>query len=132
MVSFDLAATCEAPGQEVFKLLWDPARFPEWWAGMDRVEADHAGQVTRYMAEWPDFAYPTKVAGRGSGVVISCLLSDIVHDWSLAPHGSGCEVRVHVEIPDAEAKRLDAQRAEVGASLARLVSLAETETAAIG
>lgn len=130
MVGFDLAAPCAASGQDVFKLLWDPARFPDWWAGMARVEANEAGEVTRYMAEWPDFAYPTRVAGQRSGVVISCLLSDIVHQWSLAPHGAGCEVRVHVEIPDAEAGRLDAQRAEVGASLARLVRLAEAEAAA--
>ena len=61
-----------------------------------------------------------------TGVVrISCLLSDIVHEWTLAPHPEGCTVAVRVELPEAEAGRIDAQRAEVGGSLAGLVALAE-------
>lgn len=124
--SFEEQEVCRAPAEEVFKLLWDPARFPDWWAGMERVVADATGEVTRYMSAWPDFAYPTRVAAGGDGCVrISCLLSDIEHEWSIAPHPDGCVVAVRVVLPETEAERLDAQRAEVGTSLARLVALAE-------
>ena len=128
MPAFEEREVCRARAEEVFKLLWDPTRFPEWWAGMDRVESDNAGEVTRYMSAWPDFAYPTRVAAAGDGcVTISCLLSDIVHEWSLAPHPGGCVVSVRVALPETEAERLDAQRAEVSTSLARLVALAEEQ-----
>jgi uncharacterized protein YndB with AHSA1/START domain len=131
MPGFEERAVCRAPAVEVFKLLHDPGRFPDWWTGMDRVEGDAGdGQVTRYMSEWPDFAYPTRVARSDDGAVtISCLVSDIVHEWRLEPHERGCAVRVRVELPEDEAHRLDAQRAEVGGSLARLVALAEAEAA---
>jgi len=126
---FALEATCRAPAIEVFKILHDPSRFPEWWSGMDRVEAGGDGSVTRYMREWPDFAYPTSITrSREDGTVrISCLVSDIVQEWLLAPHPDGCSVRVRVVLPDGEAHRVGAQRAEVGDSLAGLVDLAERE-----
>ena len=129
MNGFALEATCRAPAIEVFKILHDPSRFPEWWSGMDRVEAGGDGSVTRYMSEWPDFAYPTSVTrSREDGTVrISCLVSDIVQEWLLAPDPAGCSVRVRVELPEGEAHRLGAQRAEIGDSLAALVGLAERE-----
>ncbi len=128
-VSFHLQGRCRARAEEVFKLLWDPARFPDWWAGMDRVEDGPDGTVTRYMEQWPDFAYPTDVATHrnGAGVTISCLLSDIRHEWSLAPDPAGCIVAAHVELPDDEAGRLDGLRAETEASLTRLIALAERD-----
>ena len=127
MPGFEERATCRAAAEEVWKLIHDPARFPEWWAGMDRVEARDGGEVTRYMQTWPDFEYPTRVSTRREDgrVIISCLLSDIVHEWTLEPAPEDCAVRVRVEIPDAESARLEAQRAEVVASLARLVARAE-------
>lgn len=130
MPSFEISATCRARPEEVFKLLWDPSRFPDWWAGMDRVEAAGEGNVNRYMSAWPDFAYPTRVtAGRDtSNITISCLLSDIAHEWGLSPHQAGCEVHVRVDVPEVEASRLDDQRTEVNTSLERLIALAEAET----
>ena len=32
MPGFTLSARCQAPVEEVWKLLFDPARFPDWWA----------------------------------------------------------------------------------------------------
>jgi Polyketide cyclase / dehydrase and lipid transport len=126
MPSFEERATCHAPAEEVWKLLYDTARFPEWWAGMSRVEGDCGDEITRYMSEWPDFPYPTRVTRRDDGgIVVSCLLSDIVHEWALEPAAAGCAVRVRVEIPDGEAARLASQEAEIRASLARLVARAE-------
>ncbi|MEW6583433.1 MAG: SRPBCC family protein [Actinomycetota bacterium] len=127
MPGFRESAVCHAPPEEVFKLLYDPSRFPEWWAGMDRVETGPGGGVTRFMSEWPDFPYPTQVAvHREDGrVLLSCLLSDIRHDWRIAPHPAGCLVSVEVEVPEPEAHRIPAQRAEVVPSLRRLVARAE-------
>ena len=129
---FELDAVCRAPAVEVFKLLHDPSRFPDWWEGMERAEgAAGPGELRRYMSAWPDFAYPTRLTtGRAAGcVTISCLLSDIVHEWRIEPHPEGCALRVRVELPPAEAAREDAQRAEVGGSLRNLVALAEAGAA---
>lgn len=126
MPAFEHGAVCRAPAEEVWKLLHDPARFPEWWAGLGRVEGE-GSEVTRYMSAWPDFAYPTHVRSsrEGDRVTISCLLSDIRHDWTLAPDPRGCRVSVRVELPEAEAARLPAARDEVTASLVLLVAAAE-------
>ena len=53
----------------------------------------------------------------------------MVQEWRLEPHADGCAVSVRVELPERDADRIDAQRAETGASLARLVALAEREVA---
>ena len=131
MPGFELRAVCRAPAIDVFKLLHDPSRYPDWWEGMDRIESatGRPHEVRRFMSEWPEFAYPTALshAGAGGGVTISCLLSDIVQEWRIAPHADGCAVGVIVELPEAEAGREGAQREEVGGSLRNLVALAESE-----
>jgi uncharacterized protein YndB with AHSA1/START domain len=38
MPSFQRATTAAAPPEEVWKVLYDPSRFPEWWAGVETVE----------------------------------------------------------------------------------------------
>lgn len=124
-MSFEEQMVCRAPAEEVFKLLWDPTRYHEWWAGMARSELN-GDEVVRYMEAWPDFPYPTRVsASSDTGrVAISCLLSDIVHEWRIEPHDEGCLIAVRVELPDTERHRLDGQRAEIGASLEGLVAAA--------
>ena len=126
MPAFEETAVCRAPAEEVWKLLHDPARFPEWWAGVERVDVSGDG-VARYMEEWPDFAYPTRISEslEGGRVTVSCLLSDISHNWALSPAESGCRVEVRVEVPDAEAGRMEAAREEMRASIPRLVAAAE-------
>jgi uncharacterized protein YndB with AHSA1/START domain len=123
---FDDEIHCDAPAIEVWKLLHDPDRLPEWWAGVERTERAADGTVTRYMALWPEFAYPTRIETRheGARVIISCLLSDIEHRWTLEPAAGGCIARVHVTVPAEEASRLDAIRREVEASLPRLAAAA--------
>jgi uncharacterized protein YndB with AHSA1/START domain len=55
MPSFRDAATSSAPPEEVWKLLYDPARFPDWWAGVGTVEVTGDGAYTMYPAGFPDF-----------------------------------------------------------------------------
>ena len=126
MPTFEESAFCRAPAEEVWKLLYDPARFSEWWAGMELIERTPDGLV-RYMEAVPGVAIPTRVESRrdGSRVVISCLMTDIVHEWTLAPAEGGCVIRVRVDIPEGEEKWLEQQRGEIRASLPRLAGAAE-------
>jgi hypothetical protein len=136
MHAFDQTTTSDAPPEEVWKLLYDPARFPQWWAGVGSVEPADEG-YTMYPEGYPDFPMPqTLAASRENGTVtISCLVSDLHFAWRLRPlsdsdgksigDGSGgTEISVHVEIPDAEAHRLDAQREIIAQSLIRLATSA--------
>jgi uncharacterized protein YndB with AHSA1/START domain len=124
---FTMSAFCGSPAEEVWKLLYDPYRFSEWWCGTARVANVTEDTATRYMAEWPDFPFPTRVTTRpdGARVVISCLLSDIVQEWTLEPDDVGCVVRLRVEVPDAESARLATVRDELASSLPRLIAAAE-------
>ncbi|MGD9570255.1 MAG: SRPBCC family protein [Thermoleophilia bacterium] len=125
MPGFRATGVCRAPALDVFAILHDPTRMEEWWADTARVETGPDGGVTRYAAAWPDFPYPLGVSGGDGAVTISCLVSDIVYEWRLAPHPDGCEVSARVELPDDQAEKLDAQRDEVDRSLGRLIALAE-------
>ena len=127
MQTFDQSAVSAAAPEQVWKLLYDPARFPEWWAGVGSVQPgrDQAG-YTMYPAGYPGFPMPQALeTSREDGAVkISCLVSDICFDWRLRPSGSGTEISVHVQIPDHEAHRLDTQREVIRQSVTRLAELA--------
>jgi uncharacterized protein YndB with AHSA1/START domain len=125
MPDFDDTTTTAAPVEEVWKLLYDPARFPDWWAGVASVTPG-AGDFTLYPDGYPDFPMPHTLRADGHGVTISCLTSDLVFEWRLSVHGDGTRIAVHVEIPEAEAHRLEAQRGAVSASLRSLAALAES------
>jgi hypothetical protein len=127
MQTFDQSAVSAAPPEEVWKLLYDPAEFPLWWAGTGSVEAaGDAGDYTMYPEGYPDFPMPQalKTSRENSTVQISCLVSDLCFDWRLRPSGSGTEISVHVEIPDHEAHRLDTQREIIRQSVRQLAELA--------
>lgn len=129
MPTFDDSATSEAPVEEVWKLLYDPARMVEWWEGIERVDGgghDGKGNLTLYPEGYPDFPMPQELraAADGRGLTISCLVSYLVYEWRLEPLDPGTRIRVHVEIPEEEAHRLETQRAGVSASLRSLAALA--------
>ena len=125
MPTFDDATISQAPVEEVWKLLYDPSRFPEWWAGVETVEAPRQDGFTLYPKGYPDFPMPHTMRSEGNRVTISCLTSDLVFEWRLEPTESdGTRIGVHVEIPEAEAHRLDTQRGMVSASLRSLAALA--------
>jgi hypothetical protein len=127
MPTFDQSTVSSAAPEEVWKLLYDPARFPEWWAGVGSVTtAGGTGDYTMFPDGYPDFPMPQALeTSQDSGSVkISCLVSDLCFDWRLRPSGTGTEISVHVEIPDSEAHRLDTQRDVIRQSLIRLADLA--------
>ena len=126
MPTFDDSATSEAQIEEVWKLLYDPARMVEWWEGVERVEPSGEGEITVYPDGYPDFPMPQELrtAAHGRGLTISCLVSYLVYEWRLEPLDAGTRIRVHVEIPEEEAHRLESQRAGVSASRRSLATLA--------
>ena len=127
MPTFDQSTTSAGAPEQVWKLLYDPARFPEWWAGIGSVDTGgEAGAYTMFPDGYPDFPMPqTLDTSHENGTVrISCLVSDLCFSWRLRPAGTGTEISVHVEIPDREAARLDAQREIISQSLTRLAGLA--------
>ncbi|HYM54433.1 MAG TPA: SRPBCC family protein [Solirubrobacteraceae bacterium] len=131
MPSFhDQADTTAAP-EEVWKLLYDPSRFPDWWAGIGAVEVgegDGDGSYTMYPEGYPDFpmAQLLDTAREQQRVTVSCLVSDLRFDWVLEPLDGdrGTRITVDVEIPEAEAERLEGQRQTIRTSLANLAGLA--------
>lgn len=135
MPSFDDTATAAAPPEEVWKILYDPSRFPEWWAGVESVEAEGASVAaegrrtyTMYPTGYPDFPMPQllETVYEQRRVVISCLVSDLRFEWMLEPLDGGAATRisVHVDIPESEAHRLGTERDVISTSLRRLSALA--------
>ena len=83
MPSFHDSATSLAPPEEVWKLLYDPARFPDWWAGIGTVEIQDLGNYTMYPDGYPDFpmAQLLETKRERQRVTVSCLVSDLRFEW---------------------------------------------------
>jgi uncharacterized protein YndB with AHSA1/START domain len=130
---FDDSVVTRASARTVWKILYDPMRFPEWWSGIERAAAGDArggdADVTLWPDGYPDFALPQRVESHAEDhrVVVSCTVSDLQFDWRLEPVDGGTRVSVHVDIPDAEAAREQRQRDVVALSLRQLAGLAEAE-----
>jgi uncharacterized protein YndB with AHSA1/START domain len=126
MPSFHDTATSQAPPEEVWKLLYDPSRFPDWWAGVGTVEVGGKGEYTMYPDGYPDFpmAQLLDTERDDQRVTVSCLVSDLRFEWRLETAGTGTRITVEVDIPDAEAHRLETQREAISASLRHLAELA--------
>ncbi|HET6532739.1 MAG TPA: SRPBCC family protein [Actinoplanes sp.] len=126
MPGFTLTAHTAAPVEEVWKLLHDPARFPDWWAGVETVATGPDGDYTMWPTGYPDFPMAQQVRTEpGDGrVTISCLVSDLVFRWRLRPDGESTDIDVEVEIPEAEAHRVAGQQRIIQRSLTALADLA--------
>jgi hypothetical protein len=84
-------------------------------------------EFTYYPAGYPDFPMPRLLdtVRDEHRVVVSCLVSDLRFQWRLEPlAATGTRISVHVEIPQAEAHRFDAQRDVISRSIRRLAELA--------
>lgn len=55
MPEFTLSGRADAPVEEVWKLLFDPSRFSEWWAGVQTVRNDGTDGYTLWLEGYPDF-----------------------------------------------------------------------------
>lgn len=131
MPGFTLTSRADAPVEEVWKLLFDPIRFPEWWVGIEAVRSDRPGDYTQWPVGYPDFPMPQQLrTDHASGrVTMSCQVSDIDFAWHLAEAGAGTEIEVRVDLPEAEAHRLEGQRELIGESMSKLATLAESANA---
>lgn len=127
MPDFTVSGRADAPVEEVWKLLFDPSRFPEWWAGMQTVRNDGADNYTVWLEEYPDLPISQRThRDRAEGrVTISCQFSDIDFVWQLAEDGPGTRIEVHVTLPDSEAYQLEDKRENITTSLTRLATLAK-------
>ena len=136
MPQFDDRLIAAASPLRVWKILYDPLRFADWWSGFDKVTPGDArggdADVTLWLEGYPDFALPQHVESHADDqrVVVSCTVSDLHFDWRLEPVGAGTRITAHVEIPEAEAAREARQREVVSASLRRLAALAEADEVA--
>ena len=128
MPSFTDTASSEAPPEEVWKLLYDPSRFPDWWAGIGTVDVTSDGEYTMYPDGYPDFPMAQLLDTRRDEqrVTVSCLVSDLRFEWRLEPldGGRATRISVHVDIPPAESHRLETQRHIIEASITRLADVA--------
>jgi uncharacterized protein YndB with AHSA1/START domain len=126
MPSFHDSTRSSAPPEEVWKLLYDPARFSEWWSGVGAVDREARDRYTMYLEGYPDvpMAQLLETERQEHRVTVSCLVSDLRFEWLLAPDGEGTLITVDVEIPEAEAHRLDTQRETIRDSMRRLAELA--------
>jgi uncharacterized protein YndB with AHSA1/START domain len=127
MPGFTLTTRTGACVEDVWKLLFDPSRFPEWWAGVETVRVDAPHAYTMWPPGYPDFPMPQhlrtdRAAGR---VTVSCQISDIDVTWQLAEAGDGTDITVRVELPVTEAHRLPDQRDLIATSLTALADLAQ-------
>lgn len=120
----DTVKSAAAP-EDVWKLLYDPARFPNWWAGVATVEMRDERSYTMFPDGYPDFpmAQLLETQRDQQRVTVSCLVSDMRFEWRLEPAGDGTLITVDVDIPEAEANRLEAQREIISTSIRRLAQL---------
>jgi uncharacterized protein YndB with AHSA1/START domain len=124
---FTLSADCRARVEDVWKLLFDPARFPQWWVGIETVRSDQPGEFTLWLTGYPDFPLPQKLQTDQANerVTISCQVFDIETVWQLAESDDGTSIHVDVSWPKDDARRLARQHKAIGESLRRLTALAE-------
>jgi uncharacterized protein YndB with AHSA1/START domain len=129
MPAFHDTATSSAPPEEVWKLLYDPSRFPDWWAGVGTVDVTGGSEYTMYPEGYPDFpmAQLLDTERTGHRVTVSCLVSDLRFEWRLEPAAEGTRITVDVEIPESEAHRLESQREVISTSMRQLAELAARE-----
>jgi uncharacterized protein YndB with AHSA1/START domain len=128
MPMFSRTIHTPGPVEEVWKLLHDPSRFPEWWEGIETVEvrrvASGESAYTMWPDGYPDFPMDQRLETAPGRVTISCLVSDLMYTWQLRESGAGTDIEVVVQLPEREAHRVPTQQRLMDASLATLARLA--------
>jgi uncharacterized protein YndB with AHSA1/START domain len=128
MPAFTLTTRADAPVEEVWKLLHDPMRFPEWWVGCETVATGEDSRFTIWPTGYPDLpmAQHLRTDVADGRVTISCLVTDLVFRWQLRAHAETTDIALEVDIPEREAHRLPDQRRQLQQSLTTLAGLAAT------
>jgi uncharacterized protein YndB with AHSA1/START domain len=126
MPGFSVSAHTSAPVEEVWKLIHDPARFPEWWIGIETVQPGEDGRYTIWPVGYPEFPMAQQLhSDHADGrVTISCLVSDLEFRWQLRTAVDGTDIEVDVTLPEVEAHRLPQQQTVITNSVTRLAHLA--------
>jgi hypothetical protein len=129
MPEFTLTARAAASVEEVWKLPFDPTRFPEWWAGIETVQVVSPDAYTIWVDSAPGFPMPQqlRIDTRAGWVTMSCQVSDIDFSWRLAETSDDTEITARAAVPPHECDRLAYVREMVSASLGALTALAEAD-----
>lgn len=130
MIAIEESMLCHAPPLHVWKLLYDPARFSEWWSGVQRSEPsrDGANFSLGEQREGP-FAMHIATARESSRIMIRCMATDDLFTWTLEPHPKGCRVRVCIEVAVDDAVHVRARHESLLSSLPKLADVAKRGTA---
>jgi hypothetical protein len=128
MPVIEAEALVDAPAEEVFKVLHDPTRHPEWWVGVDAVAGvSRQDDALNFWVDSRDYPGITLEQRQeplaGGGIVMTCLRYGIRFRWRLIPEGDATRVQAHVEIPDSSRDLTDGYRKKIPASLERLTTL---------
>lgn len=133
MPSFEDSAISQAPPEEVWKLLYDPARISEWWTDTDAVEdVEPVAGETRFTRRFTRFGplpqrlHSTRSDGR---IVVTCLESHTRWEWRLEPIDGGDATRIDVlvDVPIEFVELLEYHREVITASLRGLAELSERQ-----
>ena len=129
MSGYTLTGAARAPVEEVWKLLFEPSRFPEWWVGIETVRVDTDRDYTVWPDGLPDFPMPQSMrTARANGrVLMSCQVLDIDFAWQLAEDGDGTVITLRVSAPEPKAPVLAEKQPLLAASVVALAALAERE-----
>jgi hypothetical protein len=128
MPVIEAEALVAAPAEEVFKVLHDPTRHPEWWVGVDTIEGvrrrDDALRFSVRSRDYPGIRLEQRQEPlAGGGIVMTCLRYGIHFRWQLIPEGDATRVHARVEIPEQSRELTEGYRAKIPASLERLTAL---------
>jgi uncharacterized protein YndB with AHSA1/START domain len=127
MPEFTLTGRADAPVEEVWKLVFDPGRFPEWLVGTVRPDGPEA--FTWWLGGEPDPPLPQRMRAdeAAARVTVSCQVHDVGYAWRLTADGEGTTIQVRAELAESEAHRVDGLRSILTTSMRSLTALAESE-----
>src|ERR1035437_6933370 len=122
MPSFHDTATSDAAPEDVWKLLYDPSRFPDWWTGIGTITVTNDREYTMYPEGYPDFPMGQLLETQRDQqrVTVSCLVSDLRFEWRLEPAGEGTLITAGGGTPPGAGERPDTPREGIPTPVQRL------------